>query len=339
MTARTSFIVALGTLAIGLLGLERFFASYAPRHFIPESRLGQALRSPAGCVVVAGDSRMVAGYDKASLTSALRARGRDDCVATIAVGALPVSGLAVAVREYLERGGKPGVLVLGATEDTLLRRPSSDPSEFVGNESVLLSWSRWDDVGRHYPDFPFGNPRAFDQGFRFLVLRSSGLGRYVSLAWQKVQGFQDRMTGQAGESNVFGALSDMEARGRAMKQTAHQGLARALERPEDERLDPWFYAIEEMVNARGARLVVVELPMPAYYSQAITHSAEGRRYRAWLATHLEQRGNAFADLTSLSGLGPEHFADFLHLNAAGARRFSSELGQQLSVISGERTGQ
>jgi hypothetical protein len=339
MSTRSSFIIAVATLALGLVGLERGFAWCAPKHFIPESRLEEALRRPIGCIVVAGDSRMVAGYDEAALTSALRVRGRNECVSTIAIGALPIAGVAVAVREFLDRGGRPRVLVLGAAEDTLLRRSSPpDPSEFVGNEAVFLSWSRWNDTDLHYPGFPFESPAAFDRGFRFLLLRSNGIGRYVSLGWQKVQGVQDRVTGQASASNVFGALSDMEARGRAMEQTARKGLARALERSEDERLDPWFSAMEEMINAVGGRLVVVELPMPKYYREGVTHSAEGRRYRAWLAARLERRGNALVDLTSLKGLESEHFADFLHLNAAGARRFSSSLGERLSAIPPGRIG-
>ena len=332
MDPKGSFIVAVATFALGVIGAERGLALYGPRHFIPELRLQQALQGRAGCIVVVGDSRMVAGYDRDALGAGLRAGGRGDCVDTIAVGALRIPGLAIAVREYFDRGAKPKALVLGASEDTLLARVEPfDPSAFVGNEAALLAWSHADDVRRLYPDFPFGSPRGFDHGFRFLVARSNAFGTYLSLAWQRVQSFQDRVTGRATKSNVFGAIGDMEAHGRSMEQTAHRELARALERPEDERLDPWFYVLESELQRAGVPLIVVELPMPSSYRQSITHSPEGKRYLAWLSRRLAARGDALIDLASPEWLGPADFADFIHVNPEGARRFSSELGVRLAA--------
>jgi len=331
MQERSSFLVALATLVLGLLGVERALAWYGPRHFVPELRLEQALGSPSQCVVLVGDSRMVAGYDEAALVQGLKTHGRDACVKTIAIGALRIPGLAIAVREYLERGGKPSLVVLGASEDTLLAREEPfDPGTFVGNEAALLSWSHRDDVRRLYPEFPFGSPLAFDQGFRFLVARSSAFGTYLSLAWQKVQAFQDRVTGRAQASNVFGALSDMEARGRAMQRVARAELALALERPESERLDPWFAYLEENVHAAGASLLIVELPMPSSYRRTITQSLEGQRYLDWLESRMARRGDRLVDLATPEWLDPADFADFVHLNQAGARRFSTELGIRLA---------
>jgi hypothetical protein len=338
MTTETrSLLVALATLVVGLVVVERGLAWYGPRHFIPERRMQQAVAGRPGCIVMAGDSRMVAAYDREALLAGLRAGGRDECVDTVAIGALRIPGLAIAVRQYLDRGAKPKLMVLGASEDTLLARPEPyDPSTFVGNEATLLSWSRPGDVVRLYPDFPANDPRAFDQGFRFLVLRSNAFGQYLSLAWQKIQTFQDRVTGRTEAGNVFGALSDMEARGRAMELAARQDLVRALERPEAERLDPWFSHLERRVQNAGSRLFVVELPMPASYREGITLSPNGRRYLAWLARRLERNGGALIDLASPKLFEPSDFADFVHVNEAGARRFSHDLGLELAKILNEK---
>jgi hypothetical protein len=333
MRPLVALLVALATAGAGLFAVDRGLAWYAPRHFIPEARMRAALARGDDCVVLAGDSRMVAGYDEAAFSSALGAAGRNDCLATIAIGALRVQGLALAIREYFERGGKPRLLVLGTAEDTLLPPdPPLDPSAFIGNEAILLAWSEPSDVARLYPGFPLQSVRAFDQGVRFAWARSTGLGTYLSLVWQPIQAYQDRLTGQARARNVFGALSDMEASGRRMVKEARGLLARALARPEAERLAPDFELILRTTAAAGARLAVVELPMPAAYREAVTNSPEGRRYLTWLRDYLARRGAVLVDLTHPEWLAADQFSDFVHLNERGAAAFSHDLGRAIGEL-------
>jgi hypothetical protein len=325
--------VALATLLLGLLAADRLLAWYAVAHFVPEQRLAEAVRHGDGCVVIAGDSRMVAGVNERVVESALRSEGKDWCVASIAVGALPIHGIRVAFREYLRRGGKPRLLVLGASEDTLLQPESPpDPSSFVGNEAVSLTWSEVGDVFRLYPAFPWGSVGDFDQGARFLLARSTGLGSYASLVWQKAQAAQDRLTGRTQSGNRFGALGDMEALGRRMEATAREQLAQSLREPESHRLHSALTDIEARARDVRASFVLVELPMPEAYRRAVTETETGRRYLAWLRERTSAQGGTFLDMTHPAWLGPEHFADFIHLNAGGAERFSTDLGRAVARL-------
>lgn len=328
---RRAFFLQLATLALAIFAIDRAFAWYAPNHYIPESRLRAALAGGDDCVVFVGDSRMVAGYDAAALSRGFAQGGAQVCTTNVAIGALKVSGMAVALREYLERGGKPRTIVIGNAADklVLLEQPL-DPATFIGNEAVQLAWSRPSDVGTLYPGFPTANVLAFDQGFRFLAARSTALGTYLSIGWQKVQAAQDRFAGRPKLANAFGALEDMDAYGAQLERDARQRLAQAMARPAAERLDRSYLLMEKLARDAGARLVVVELPMPARFRDHVSRAPEARAFRAWLGQRLVTSGGALVDLSAPDWVTPEHFADVLHLNERGAAAFSEQLGRELS---------
>jgi hypothetical protein len=330
--AGRAFFLQLATLALALFAIDRVFAWYAPNHYIPEARLRAALAAGDRCVTLVGDSRVVAGYDAAALGQGLSTTGSSGpCSANIAIGALKVSGMAVALREYLSRGGAPRLIVVGNAADTLLApEQPADPASFIGNEAVQLAWSRPSDVHILYPGFPTTNVLAFDQGFRFSVARSTALGTYLSIAWQKVQVLQDRAAGLQQKVNTFGALADMDAYGKNLEQAARARLAKIMAGPEAERLDRSFLEIERHARAAGARLIVVELPMPPRFQRAVTGTPEARSFRSWLAGRLSRERGILIDLSEPEWLRPEHFGDVLHLNEQGAALFSDALGHEIA---------
>jgi hypothetical protein len=337
MTAFASLRLAVLVFLLSLIACDRLLARYALGHFIPEQRMRAALEAGPGCVVLAGDSRMVAGIELDTVKRGLEVGGRDDCVASIAIGALPIHGISVAVREYLRRGGRPRTLVLGASEDTLLPRAiPPDPTGFAGNEAISLAWSEAGDVGRLYPGFPFENVLVFDDGLRFSLARLTGFGTYASLVWQKVQAVQDRVSGRPRATNAFGAVADMDVLAEKMQATALGRLARTMSEPEPNRLDRAYSDIERRAQDAGAHFVVVELPMPDRYRDSVTESDAGRGYRAWFGERVARRAGTFIDLTQPAWRTPAVFGDFLHLNADGARHFSLDLGQALARL--ETTG-
>ncbi len=331
MLPLTSLRFAFVVFFLSVVACDRALARYAPDHFIPEQRMRAAVAAGAGCIVAAGDSRMVAGVDLGDFTQALRDAGRTECAASIAIGALDINGIRVAVREYLRRGGKPNTLVLGVSEDTLIPAEAPrDPSSFTGNAVINLAWSDASDLSRLYPRFPGADVREFDSGLRFLLARKSGFGTYDSLIWQKVQTVQDRLLGRPKETNAFGAGVDMAALAGKMQATAQRRLAQTLAKPEEARLDADYADIERRVHDAGAHLVVVELPMPEGYRRTVTDSEVGQRYLAWFRERVTRRGGTFVDMTHRAWLSAAMFADFLHLNATGAHRFSEDLGHALA---------
>lgn len=332
MTRRV-FFLQLATLALAMFAIDRALAWYAPNHYIPEARMRAALTSGDGCVVFVGDSRMVAGYDAAALARGFASRGTQVCTVNVAIGALKVSGMAVALREYLERGGKPRTIVIGNAADKLLPEEQPlDPATFIGNEAVQLAWSHPSDVRTLYPGFPAANVLAFDQGFRFLAARSTALGTYLSIGWQKVQAAQDRFAGRPKLVNAFGALEDMDAYGAKLERDARRRLAAAVAGPEAQRLDRSYLLMEQLARDAGAKLVIVELPMPARFRDNVSRAPEARAFRAWLGQRSAASGGAMLDLSDPDWNTPEHFADVLHLNERGAAAFSEQLGRELAGL-------
>lgn len=76
-------------------------------------------------------------------------------------------------------------------------------------------------------------------------------------------------------------------------------------------------------------LVLVDMPVSAELDEG-AHAAEFGHFRAALADIERSRGVKVLRATRAAvGLGDEHFADWIHLNAAGANRFSRWLADQL----------
>jgi hypothetical protein len=334
VVAYRGLFVSLLAFASVIVLANKLLAWRVPGHTFPEQRIRGALAQGGGCVAVAGDSRMFAGILDAEFARALQASGSRACAANLSIGALRLAGVAVAIREYLHRGGAPRALVVGITTDMPIRsEQAEDLSTFTGNAAISLAWSRPEDAARYFPDGWFANPFAFDRRFRFAVARASTLGAYQSLSWQKVQRVQDILTGrESGPRNEFGAVGAMADYGGELQRAAVSRLEEALSRPEDQWLDPWFIEIETSTAARGISLIAVDLPMPEYFQRSVTRTAVAKRFRAWLARRLASRGGALIDLSSPAWLKPSHFSDALHLGGEGAVLFSETLGREVAAV-------
>lgn len=317
-----SFVAATSCLGV----IDITFGRYARTHFVPNMTLRKAEASADHCLVTLGDSRMVAGIDEAALGNALTAAGSPVCVRQLAIGALPVSGEAMALRRFIADGHEPAVVVLGASAGSLLAADAPDPSAFFGNRAAELAWSKPSDVSTYYSRFPFGD---FDDGIRFSLARTNSLATYQSLVWVKVQTLQDRLVGvdSNGPRNRFGSMGDM----RALLEVFRAEALSALTRQDGHwQLTPWFELIRRLAHEAQARLVVLEVPMPSSYRREILDSAPGRRYRQWLKGELENNGDELVDISASKSIGDVDFGDGIHLDADAARRFSTELGLVLA---------
>jgi hypothetical protein len=208
----------------------------------------------------------------------------------------------------------------------LLDDPSPDPNAFFGNRAAELAWSVPADVEVYYPGFPFSD---FDRGVRFLFARSDALSIYASALWLKTQAVQDRLTGKLHDEprTRFGSLADMHALLDAFRDEATKGLARW---DGHWRLTPWFEMLRDLVHSNGARLIVLEVPMPSRYRREVLESSPALRFTTWLRGELARNGDAHLDLSAPLSVRDEDFGDGVHLDSEGARNFSSDLGRSLS---------
>ena len=325
-----TLLLAAGAAAIILGAADRVLGSFGARHFLPEQKMQAALQAGDGCILVLGDSRMVAGLDERAAHEALRRRGADRCIADLAIGATDVSGAFLAARTYLAAGRVPSLVVVGKVEDSLLDPDITGPKAMVGNNALHLVWSTPGDVFAEVPGFPFASIAAFDEGLRFLASRATALGRYQSLVSVRVQRLQDALTGTGrGSENRFGALGDMARLEQEFRSHAAARLADAVARPGAR--SRWLDALLDAVEARRTRVVVVELPMPEAYRRQVSDRPEAAAYRQLFAAALSARGHGFVDLSRATWAEDVMFADALHLGPAGAARLSRDLVEQLAV--------
>jgi hypothetical protein len=147
--------------------------------------------------------------------------------------------------------------------------------------------------------------------------------------WGKVEELR-RAMGEVGmphiETNRFGRTADfglLEPRSTDAFVSAcdhWSGVSDGLNKPALE--------IIRESQARGARVVIVEMPMHPYHQQHFYALGAWHRYRNGLRKLIEENG---AEYVSASGwiTDPGEFADHLHLAPLGAEDFSRRLALQL----------
>jgi hypothetical protein len=310
---------------------DLLIASRAPRHFLPEQKMAAAVAAGPDCLLLLGDSRMDAAYSPAALHEALRRRASDRCVADLSIGATDISGIYLSAREYLSRGGRPQLVVIGKVADSLLDpSPTPDPQQMVGNNAIQLIWSRPSDVFVEYPGFPVASVGAFDSGFRFLIARATAIGRYQSLFWVRVQRAQDLLVGAPAQThNRFGAVADMGQLEGDLRGKALGTMARSAALPAQLGLGRWFTRLVALLADARIPFVLVELPMPSAYRRAVSETPEALAYQRWLLGQIGAFNGTLIDLGQPPWIDDAYFADPLHLNQAGAQKLSSDLGERL----------
>jgi hypothetical protein len=324
MSPLRSLAISVLTFVVGLACADFGYGRYASLRYIPEQRFRAAVAEGDGCVLTVGDSRMVAGIDHATLERAFEASGTPVCTASIAIGALKLSGQVIVLRRYLELR-RPKMVVFGVSEGSLLPDAErEDPSAMVGNRAVELAWSNGEERSALYPSFEL---ESLDAQFRHRVRSATALGSFASLAWARLKTMEDGLVrlGPAGPSNQFGLLSDMQALGGSFQREALDKLARW-----DGRFPRsfWLDRARELARARGARVVVVAVPMPSAYRRAVNETPAARRFHRWLEQRERDAGERYVDLSA--AVSDDQFHDGIHLAAPGAATFSTRLAAALS---------
>jgi len=305
---------------------------YSSRHYLPQKQMDDARLAGQECFLFLGDSRMVAAFNGDALHQELRRAGADRCLAQLAIGATDVSGMYLTAREYLSRAHPSRAAIIGKVGDSVLGSAPLRPEEMIGNNTIHLIWSRSDDVYLEVPGFPARSIDAFDAGLRFLLARSTPLGRYQSLVVIKVQRLGAWVTGEtSAPQNKFGALGDMVSLEDALRSRGQSSIAAAMQGSDDERYGRWFGSLTDLLLQRGIVPIVVELPMRAAYRTTVMTTPQATAYQAWLSDQLAKRGGALLDLSALPGISDASFADELHLGEAGAAQVSSAIGRYLGT--------
>jgi hypothetical protein len=318
----------LALLAFGsvLLAVEVGFRSRVVGRFLPEQTFRHAVAAGDDCVATFGDSRMVAGVVSSELTRELDRLGRPSCHASLAIGGTEIVAHFLTLRRYLEEAErKPRLIVLGITLEATLEK-QLPPDDLIGNEAVVLGWSRPADVTLVYSDFP---RKHFDDGFRFLTQRAVSTTAYGSLIWNKARAFQDRLvqSGHAETRNRFGAVRDMDELAASFR---HDLTERLSAYPDRVSMHPAFTAFITAAIQRRVPVLLVELPMPSAYARALSGIPTAERLRSELKRLTSGSPSGFVDLARPAWLDDAAFEDQLHLGRDGALAFSRDLAHAIA---------
>jgi hypothetical protein len=308
-----------------LLAVEFAIRSRVAGRFLPEQTFQSAVAAGNGCVATFGDSRMVAGIVASELTQELARLETPTCHAALANGGTEIVAQFLTLRRYLEQAGqKPRLIVLGMTLEATLDKHLS-PDDMIGNEALVLGWSRPSDVTLVYSDFP---RRQFDDGFRFLTSRALATTAYGSLIWSKVRNAQDRLVHRnpGGARNEFGAVEDMNELAAAFRQNLSDRLNAY---PARVSVHPALVAVTTTARAHGVPILLVELPMPSAYAHALAALPNAERLRVELK-RLTGSATGYADLSRPTWLSDAAFDDPLHLRRDAAVFFSRDLATSVA---------
>jgi hypothetical protein len=324
-------LAAIILAAAVLVVVDWAFGAFSRRHFIPAQKLEAALSSGPVDALFAGDSRMVAALDVDAVQGGWsECAARTPAIADLSLGAVEIAGQAVAVRTFFERGGSAKLVVLGTVPESLTSE-SAAPDAWIGNEAVVLWWSHASDARLHFPLASTAiDPRTLDGVFRFLAYRVSSLASLRSVLWAKVQHAQDAALARevVVAKTAFGQESDMRALGQRF---VEQGFRVVESDIYAWRLSAWACDLRREVETHGARLVVVELPMPTAY-RGVRASPLGQALRKNLSVDFCGRSVDWLDLSNAPGLTEERFSDGLHLDRVGAALVSRPLGCRVSSL-------
>ena len=307
---------ALVVAALGLVALNVAFAWWGHARFLPAQNTRRAVAQGNGCVLIIGDSRMVAGIDVAAMQESLRGRGMDVCVANAAVGGLPPQGFPIVLRHMLEQT-QPRLVLLGLSGHELAETGPVTRAQLAGNGAAMLWWGQWGDSAFLFPGWPL---KHLDDGLVFHLSRVSPLGALASALWKRAQQLQTALTtpNEARvDRNTFGQKADMEALAQAWVHAPPSAPTSARAAP-----PAWWSAFEAQLAERKLPLAVVRIPMPAAYRAG--HPAAVEQLNHLVAGH---PGWRFGDLGVLPDGTEEDFPDGLHLGQHGASLFSQAIGQ------------
>lgn len=322
-----------------LLVVEPIVARYGPARHGAFRTMDRAVAAARGerAAVVCGDSRSVAAFDFPAVQRGLAARGSDVRLIDLTLESTDVTWQCLALEEFLKRRPDVRTVVLGINADLLLvHEEQCDPSTMLGLLVTNFYWAKGKHFGRLYPDFP---RRRLDIGLRFVLRRASHVGAFSSVLQEKWIKLRNRVfrIRDFRQRNRFGVVADMKRMQNGVIEWGRKGLTE-LREGDGWGLNPLFEGLIEELDARGVRVILVELPMNSEYRRAISHVALGLEYRSWLRRRLAARNVRWIDMSDPAWVVDADFPDDSHITPAGARRFSEDLARPLAEAMGVHRG-
>jgi hypothetical protein len=309
-------IIAAAIVTAGDLLTQRLAMNSTPRQIM--RRIASAPTSID--VLGIGNSLMGAGFDPSAVERSFQESNRS-CVAIN--GALGATGVIehLAVARFAMRHHTVNTLIYGFFDQQLSSDVVGKNSDIIGNRSILyylepeltLKYARFDTLNR----------------FSFQLCRSLALLRERGTIWEKIEKLR-RSIGSIGmppqEFNQYGRKADFAMLEASDAEDFALACRRVIE--SGDFLSAPVQALLEQAREHGAKVIVVEMPMPPLHLKQFYDQPIWEKFR--MKTRLALEGSGATYLNASAWIPDDAlFADHLHLSDEGARQFSQLLARQL----------
>lgn len=297
--------------------------AFATRNSVPRRVMALARQSTGAMVMAVGNSLIGAGFDAEAFDKGMGFSQKRRSVNLSLGASTPVEQLLL-LRYGLQHGMRPKVLVYGFYDFQLSTPITVATRDLVGNRAILY-YVETEYARRFYYLSPHDR-------VEFELMRHFPMMVDRGAVWAKVELFRRRLS-QEGmpeeRSNRFGRVADFSL----LESANESDFARTCEEASGRG---FISAVDEIIrqaSEAGMKVVFVEMPMNPDHVRGFYDTSAWERYRAHIEKLLAADGVIYIDASHWEGQ-ESLFGDHLHLNDAGARRFSERLGEQLRAQGG-----
>jgi hypothetical protein len=294
------------------LAVRRLSKNSIPRQLI--RRLEQA--PPTIDVLGIGNSLVAAGFDPGEMERQLRASGQSVTAVNGALGATGIVEHLLLARLAFSHH-QVGSVVYGFFDNQMAADLERRNDELIGNRSLL--YYQEPEVAVKYTPFSLPDRLSFevDRRFDLLVNRST--------LWAKVELMRRRLA-QIGmpkqQVNEFGRAADFSLL-EAADTNAFLEQCRVMLQSQ-RFVAPPVADLIQLARAHGAKVYVVEMPMPSAHRRKFYETSAWNEVRENTRHAIEQLGAVYVRGSDWIG-DDAMFVDNLHLSSEGSRLFTRRL--------------
>jgi len=318
-------------MAVVLLMAFNLIVRWSAANNVPRQILKKIESQPEANCLFSGNSLVAAGCDPTAFVAGWPLETPAPRPLNVGLGFSSPVEQWLLVNYALRHLAHVDYLIYGFFNTQLTESMTNGWRDLVGNRAFAYS-------------FPEAAAAFYAPGSRVEVWRLRALAALPMVVnraaiWAKVELLR-RWLGELGlpkaATNRFGRVVDFDAFEAANAESFAEDCAWAVRRGQA------FYAPVEATLRRshehGARVFLVEMPMPARHRQNFYSTAAWQQYRAHLQRLAREVGAIYvpaADWVEDAG----HFDDLVHLNAQGAQIFSAQLAHFIAGSSVDRSAE
>jgi hypothetical protein len=307
-------IVSL-SVAVALFAAFNICVAWMARNSVPRQLLRRIDSTRGVTDIAVGNSLIYSGFDADAYDRVLAS---DRVVAMNAgLGASSVVEHLEILSRALERDDSIRVAIYGFFDFQLTDPPVATVSDLFGNRA--MSYYAAPAIALQFYEMPLRDR------IKFRLLSHVPVWVDRAVLWSEVEKLR-RAIGQVGmpavATNQFGRASDFALLEASSPEEFEKECrlaidgARGLSRP--------IVQLIADARAHGARVVIVEMPLPPAHQREFYSLPAWQEYRKYVADRVRDSG---ADYVQASDwiTNPSEFSDPLHMTAAGATEFSRRL--------------